>query len=72
MHAFVIHRNSVMQAKVSKSSSWRGWLGSWRSNSGGQGGKPSRAPTSANLDAAVAAASAATNQPAEATQQVMS
>lgn len=57
-----------MQAKVAKSSSWRVWLGSWRSSSTGAGrnGKPG----SGSLDAAVAAATAATHHHSPAAQQV--
>ena len=62
----------AVQSKVAKSSSWRGWLGSWRSDSGGQGGKLTGASPSASMEAAVAAAAAATHQPAAATQQVIS
>jgi len=58
----------VVQAKVAKSSSWRVWLGSWRSSSTGVGrnGKPG----SGSLDAAVAAAAAATHPRSPAAQQV--
>lgn len=57
-----------MQAQVAKSSSWRVWLGSWRSGGGGTGrnGKPG----SGSLDAAVAAAAAATDPRSPAAQQV--
>ena len=57
-----------LQAKVAKSSSWRVWLGSWRSSSTGVGrnGKPG----SGSLDAAVAAAAAATHPRSPAAQQV--
>jgi len=57
-----------VQAKVAKSSSWRVWLGSWRSSSTGAGrnGKPG----SGSLDAAVAAAAAATHPRSPAAQQV--
>ncbi len=58
----------MVQAKVAKSSSWRVWLGSWRSSSTGAGrnGKPG----SGSLDAAVAAAAAATHPRSPAAQQV--
>ena len=59
---------SSLQAKIAKSSSWRVWLGSWRSGGGGTGrnGKPG----SGSLDAAVAAAAAAAHPRSPAAQQV--
>ncbi|KAL3140747.1 hypothetical protein ABBQ32_005301 [Trebouxia sp. C0010 RCD-2024] len=53
------------KAKAVKSSSWRVWLGSWRSG-GGRTGKPG----SGGLDAAVAAAAAATHPNSPAAQQL--
>jgi len=57
----------VKQAKVAKSSSWRVWLGSWRSSGGGAGrnGKTG----SGSLDAAVAAAAAVAHPRSPAAQQ---
>ena len=57
-----------LQAKVAKSSSWRVWLGSWRSSSTGAGGNGK--PGSGSLNAAVAAAAAATHPRSPAAQQV--
>ena len=58
----------LLQAKVAKSSSWRVWLGSWRSGGGGAGrtGKSG----SGSMDAAVAAAAAAAHPRSPAAQQV--
>ncbi|DBB18003.1 TPA: hypothetical protein ACH3X3_003000 [Trebouxia sp. C0006] len=61
-------QQDARKAKVAKSSSWRVWLGSWRSSSTGVGrnGKPG----SGSLDAAVAAAAAATHPRSPAAQQL--
>ncbi|KAL0028584.1 hypothetical protein WJX79_003521 [Trebouxia sp. C0005] len=61
-------QQDARKAKVAKSSSWRVWLGSWRSSSTGAGrnGKPG----SGSLDAAVAAAAAATHPRSPAAQQL--
>ena len=58
----------MVQAKVAKSSSWRVWLGSWRS-SGGGAGRDSKSG-SGSLDVAVAAAAAAAHPRSPAAQQV--
>ena len=59
--------NEVSQAQVAKSSSWRVWLGSWRS--GGSTGRTGKSG-SGGMDAAVAAAAAAAHPRSPAAQQV--
>lgn len=57
----------MLQAQVAKSSSWRVWLGSWRS--GGSTGRTGKSG-SGGMDAAVAAAAAAAHPRSPAAQQV--
>ena len=60
--------SSLLQTKVAKTSSWRVWLGSWRSG-GGSGGRTGKSG-SGGLDAAVAAAAAVAHPHSPAAQQV--
>lgn len=62
------NHNTLLQAKVAKSSSWRVWLGSWRSG-GGSAGRTDKSGSGA-MDAAVAAAAAAAHPRSPAAQQV--
>lgn len=69
------HSGCILQVKVAKSSSWRGWLGSWRSSSGGhgaqgEGSKAAEQASNASMDAAVAALATSTNQSGDTIQQV--